>query len=328
MGQLQLISEGLAVPVIRCYPGMRGYQTVPDRAAGVSIASSASANTYGTSTQITAGLAYDAYLVGALMGSPGAGAGDAYAQLGIDLGPSGNVQTVADLKLMAFDSVTATGNIGQTPVMLPYPIFVPAGMRVAAKTARSVATAVSYLVHLIFVPAAEVRTLARVTKGIEAGAELWPDHDGLPSIRTANTGRGSSIVPGASLAAGAACTSGATPAYGSYAQVAANLKYDYLITHILFGLLGTNGQTFVQVALGIGAAGSEFSICDLVLLRETSILAAGELSWPAIALPIGLLVPAGARLAAKIATSGSAITGNIDTTGYYVRDLDQETSTG
>lgn len=322
---LQLLSDGLLpVPVIRCYPGMRGYQTVPDRAVGTTVASSASANAYGAAVQITAGLSYDAYLVGALMGSPGAAASDAFAQLGILLGSSGPL--IAEAKLLAHFTVTATGEIAQTPVMFPFPVFVPAGVPVRAQAARSVATAVSYLVSLLFVPVQEVTTLARVRTGIDAGAKAWPDAGGLVSIRTFGTGRGGSIVAGAALSASASCTTGTSPAYGAYAQINAALKYDFLITHLIANSGAISAGTFIQVGLGIGASGAEFPISDIIVARVTQVTATGELTWGATALPIGLLVPAGARLAARAATSGAASGVIVDVSGYYVRDLDQETS--
>lgn len=322
-GAHQILGSGLiATPVIRCYPGMRGYQTIPNRAAGTSITGGTAA--YGTPVQMSTGLPYDAYIVGAMI-RLAATANHTYERIGIILGPSSSSWLAAEFILRTtFNTGVSGGTHISVPTCWPYPVFVPAGTGIWGEIAQS-AGANAFTVWLLVVPASEIRTLARMRHGgIEAAAESWPDECALPALRSFGSGRALGMFPGASLAAGAAVTAGTTPAYGSYATINAGFAADYLLTHLMMGAPSDVKPTFAQVGLGIGPAGSEYLISEMIAWAGAQQSAVGDITWDAWALPVPLLIPAGSRLAIKYANSTNAATANFDVNGVYVNALSSE----
>lgn len=115
-----------------------GYYSIPTLAAGATI--TPGTNAYGSYAQISAGEPKPIFIVGiqVLLSSPAADV--SYAQLAIGLGTSGAETQVSELKLQAFDFVTAVGEAAYPTIMLPVFIPVPGGVRIAGKAALAAGT--------------------------------------------------------------------------------------------------------------------------------------------------------------------------------------------
>ncbi len=113
---------------------------------------------YGSYVQLTAGLTRDTFIYGWIgYSNHAATAGTSeWTQWAIGTGPSGSEKIIAEMK--GPGGTASVSGIAQqpavTPCNLPYPIFVPAGTRLAVKAATTnAANAWSAFFHLLTIPA-------------------------------------------------------------------------------------------------------------------------------------------------------------------------------
>lgn len=125
-----------------------GYQTLPaGPAVGTSITSSATANTYGTATEISASTSTDLYIVGVSAGQADA-ATNFYGE--VDLRYDASLATSMG-KVRVMDSFINSTNSGLNTLVnwLPFPIPVPSGTRVGARTSDARSAGVAWRIRLL-----------------------------------------------------------------------------------------------------------------------------------------------------------------------------------
>lgn len=129
----QEVSPSRGIPIVK---GL-GMQTIPDRAVGVTVTGSASTNTYGNYTQISAGEPWALYIYGIMLGPSTAYSSDcSYWQMQLALGAASSEINISSFKLFSVDVTTGTaGKNNMQPFWLPFPLFVPAWSRIAARAA-------------------------------------------------------------------------------------------------------------------------------------------------------------------------------------------------
>lgn len=126
-----------------------GYQTYPALANAVSVVAGGAAWTWGSWAEIVAALPWEAYVVGLMIHAPGSGSNDpATVAIGAGAAASEVVKAV-----IPFELRTDAGLLHA--VMLPIPILVANGARLAARSADSDGFT-TYKVKLIVVRASDL----------------------------------------------------------------------------------------------------------------------------------------------------------------------------
>ncbi len=132
-----------------------GYYLIPaGPAVGTTVASSASANTYGSWTEMRAASGNALYIVGAVVKGLET---VQYLQLDIGTGAAASESSVSESKFHGGAASAAVG-IDQT-VYFPYPIAVAANIRIACRVADEDASAKNATITLIVVDQADVTTI-------------------------------------------------------------------------------------------------------------------------------------------------------------------------
>ncbi len=130
-------SVGLQFPPPKGILGVvgQGYYAIPSLAAGVAV--NPGTNTYGVYAQISAGEPRAIFIthVQIFLQTPAADLN--FCQLAIGLGTLGFEQTVAEFRLQAFDFISGVGVAGYAAIALPYPIAVPAGVKISGKGSQN-----------------------------------------------------------------------------------------------------------------------------------------------------------------------------------------------
>lgn len=249
---------------------------------GTSVTTGGAASTKGTAVQLIASTAFDAYLVLITAAAYGTSATTSRGCLDILVGSATEEVLIPNL-LMGF-----CGNIGAAspgPKRWIFPLYVPAGTRIAAQVAGD-----------------------RTSTAMRVGIQLWGGA-GYPPFpvgqRVVTYGIGT--VP-----AGTAVTPGASGAEGSWTQIVASTSEDHFC--IVPSAQPPTGDTTLTASglwqdVGIGAATEEVIAGSG---REHSFvwtLDGNELvSGPENPMPLFADIPSGSRLVSRLSRSSAADT--------------------
>jgi len=248
---------------------------------GTSCTTGAGSSTKGTAVQLIAATAFDAFHVRILASNYGLSATTARGCLDILIGAATEEVLIPNL-LMGFcgGSGVTTGG----PLTWDFPLFIPAGSRLAAQVAGD-----------------------RLSTAMRVGIQLWGGVSEAP-WRTGGrvTTYGIGTVP-----AGTTVTSGASGAEGAFIQIVASTTDDHFAFVPSFqppsgDTTLTPGKHF-YMDIGIGAATEEIlggspNQCPWIYTYSTDELCGGP--WGG-SMPIFADVPSGTRLAARLSASGA-----------------------
>lgn len=128
----------------------QGMFAIPTQAIGVNVATSASANTYGSWVQLTAGLDFQWFLWAITIALPSTvlAADSTYNQIQLGKGPASSEIPISVFRPLSQDYLSSTGKPRINPFWLPWPLLIPKGERVCARMAANVASAATYRVGL------------------------------------------------------------------------------------------------------------------------------------------------------------------------------------
>jgi hypothetical protein len=133
-----------------------GYYLIPaGPAIGTSVTSSASANTYGSWTELRAASGNALYVVGIEIQVADATNVD-YVQVDIGTGGAGSETSVGEAKIIARRHTISDQSWGTYKIELPYPIPVAASTRIACRTADDVASAYRHVLTLHVIDQADL----------------------------------------------------------------------------------------------------------------------------------------------------------------------------
>lgn len=241
---------------------------------GVAVTTSGTASVKGTAVELIASTAFDAYGMIVTAGGYGAAATASQGAMDILIGAATEEVLIANL-LMGYCGTFATV-AGKGHKQWFFPIYIPAGTRIAAQAAG-----------------------ARTTTAFRVGVFLFGG-DGCPPWRCGSkvTTYGMGTVPD-----GTAITPGASGAAGSWTQIAASTNEDHFAFCPSFQLTGdtTTNLRGINVDIGIGAATEEqigISRCYGTDSGETM-----DGMWPNW--PIFADVPSGTRLVMRASNHGA-----------------------
>ena len=133
-----------------------GYYLIPaGPSIGTVVTSSASADTYGSWTQMRAASGNALYIVGVeVRAAPNDSI--TYTQVDLGTGGAGAETSVSEVKVIAHRAISSTRTYGAFKVELPYPIPVAASTRIAVRTADNVASALNHEITLHVIDQADV----------------------------------------------------------------------------------------------------------------------------------------------------------------------------
>lgn len=247
-------------------------------ASGTALTSGAATNSYGSWTQIHAGLTYESAYVVTRLSNTGASATTKNSYVDVGIGPDAANVTVVIEKLSGYNAAPANTGLGN--VML-CPVRIPAGTPVWAR-------------HQANTASASISILATFAGGPNIGG-IW---SGLTMQSIVCLG---AAVP----TVGTGLTAGASGAEGSWTQIVASTTDDYALLGI--GMF-TNDTTLTgsnyQWDIAYGPAGSETLIAENVLV---ACAASTELT-SMVCIPSWANIPAGSRIAVRASSSGAADT--------------------
>lgn len=258
------------------------FGTVGTLTLGTSVTTGGTAATKGTAVQLIASTAFDAYLLEITAANYGASATTSRGCLDILVGAATEEVLIANL-LMGFCGSIGAANPG--PKTWLFPIYIPAGTRIAAKVAGD-----------------------RTSTAMQVGVRLWGGN-GYPPFRVAQkvVTYGIGTVP-----AGTSVTPGASGAEGSWTQITASTTDDHF--GVVISAQPPTGDTTLSASgvfadVGVGAATEE------VLAgggNETSTIFTLDgnerVGNPVLNLPVFADIPSGQRLAARLSRSSAADT--------------------
>lgn len=131
-----------------------GYFLIPDGpAVGTNVVGPSAANTYGNWTQILASAAADLFIVG--LSFAFTNQNNNYYQLDIGVGGSGSESSVGEVKT----GIIPTSSSPHSPIILPFPIPVASGSRIALRVAYSGTLATTLPVTLLCINQADLVAL-------------------------------------------------------------------------------------------------------------------------------------------------------------------------
>jgi len=234
---------------------------------GTAVASSSSANTMGTWTEIVASTPYDACWMVAEVEANGSFSDWA---INIGIGGAGSEQPIWSNLYLGTDVFTGKGVI-----QFSFPCNIPAGTRIAAQLQSSGYVALPETAYLTLQLFDGAFTQMEGASGVEAVGF------------TAASTIGTTIAPG-----------GTINTKGSYAQLTAATGRDYMGFSLGAGHFAPFGNPMVGIDIAIGASGSEQIILpDFVVVGSSYGLAVPPLIFP-------IPIPAGTRIAARCETNG------------------------
>lgn len=246
---------------------------------GTSVTTGATAATKGTAVQLIASTSFDAYWVRVIASNYGLAATTSRGCLDILIGAATEEVIIPNL-LMGFCG--GSGTLGEGPKTWDFPLYIPAGSRLAAQVAGD-----------------------RTSTAMRVGIVLYGG-DGCPAFRV-----GSKVVTYGigTVPAGTSVTPGASGAEGSWTQITASTSED----HFAFvpSMQPPTGDTTLTPVkhtyqdLGLGAATEE-----AMMGAEQSYIwtvGSGELCggpWGG-SMPCFQDVPSGTRLVTRLSASGA-----------------------
>ncbi len=238
------------------------------------VAITAANGAYGAYVQLTAGLSYDVLITEVVLQTTGTAQTDTYFQWALGAGASGSEVIISEFK--GGRSTAASAALSSGGLSLPFPVFVPAGTRLAVKVACGGTAPSSNTIEFYFIAAPVMKSIAThvvapVGKGSSAGA-------------TARVG----YYPLENLAAGIVPSAGTYPTFGAWSVLGSQVPVASFLTHITIG--GSTNSVSSALEIGLGAAGSEIPLAGIHAQGNSS-------SNARLHSPIWL--PAGARLSVR-----------------------------
>lgn len=258
--------------------------SVGDTTPGTTVTTGGAAGTKGTPAEIFSSTSFDSYLMRILVCNYGLSATATQAMLDILIGTSTEEVLIPNLLVGASRGVNVAAAIpsgmGKT---FSFPIYVPAGSRIAAQAAG-----------------------ARTSTAMEVVIWLYGGH-GMPPFRVAQ--KVVSYPTSPSVPQGQAITPGASGAEGSWTEIVASTSEDH------FGVLPTfqsETDTTMQdraysldVAIGASTAEEEISSGWLFASGTGEFMDGPYPDFPAL-----VEIPSGTRLSARASNSGTNDTAN------------------
>lgn len=241
---------------------------------GTSVTTGGAANTKGTPAQLIASTSFDAYWVCVVASNYGSSAATSEGALDILIGAATEEILIPDL-LMGFCGGISNAHHG--PKMWMFPLYVPAGSRLAAQAAG-----------------------ARTSTAFQVGIFLYGG-DGIPPFRCGRkvTTYGMATVPNGTTLTPA--TSGGTD---TYVQMTASTSEDHFAFLPSFQVTGdttTNNKSFC-VEIGAGAA-TEETLAQWWFQTD----ATEGMNGPFPPMPVFADVPAGTRLAMRASCDSGSL---------------------
>lgn len=257
------------------------YGGVGSSAPGTSVTTGASASTKGTPVQLIASTAFDSYLMLITADNYGASATTSRGCLDILVGAATEEVLIANL-LMGFCGNAAGGNGPKTWL---FPLYVPAGTRIAAQVAGD-----------------------RTSTAMRVGIQLYGG-DGYPPFRVGQrvVTYGIGTVP-----AGVSVTPGASGVEGSWTEITASTTENHFC--IVPSAQPPTGDTTLTAStvfmdIGVGAATEEIVAGGGMESSYIFNLDATErVCGPANYIPTFADIPSGQRLTARLSRNSAADT--------------------
>jgi len=241
---------------------------------GTSVTTGGSAATKGTPVELIASTAFDAYLVKITAGGYGAAGVASQGALDILLGAATEHVLIANL-LMGYCGGLDTSSADVGAKVWLFPLYIPAGSRIAAQ-------------------AAGARTSAAVYVTVELyGGNGYPDYE--PGTRLTTYGMGT--VP-----AGTTITPGASTAAGAWTQITASTTEDHKYLVPSFQATGdlTTNRRHLTVEMGVGAATEELITPPFRFATGTN-----EFMSSVAEPPHRIDIPSGSRLTMRASNGGT-----------------------
>jgi hypothetical protein len=241
---------------------------------GTSCSTGGSASTKGTAVEIFSSTNFDAYWVTVIASQYGTAGAAAEGCLDILVGAATEEVLIPNLLMGYCGGSTSTA--GQGAKRWDFPLYIPAGQRIAAQVAG-----------------------ARTSTAMRVGLFLYGGN-GYPPFRVGSkvTTYGIGTVPN-----GTAITPGASGAEGAYAQITAATSEDHfaLVPSFQVATDGTTSLLHQMVDIGIGAATEEQIAESYWFATDTN----EKMCGPINSMPCFQDIPSGTRLAMRASNSGA-----------------------
>ncbi len=258
------------------------FGTVGSLTLGTSVTTGGLASTKGTAVELIASTGFDSYLMEITAANYGLAATVSRGCLDILVGAATEEVLIPNL-LMGFCGSVGAANPG--PKTWLFPIYIPAGTRIAAQVAGD-----------------------RTGTAMRVGVRLWGGN-GYPPFRVAQkvVTYGIGTVP-----AGTSVTPGASAAEGSWTQITASTTDDHF--GVVISAQPPSGDTTLTASaiyadIGVGAATEEVLAGGGTETSTIFSLDGNELVGnPVLNLPVFADIPSGQRLAVRLSRSSVADT--------------------
>lgn len=227
---------------------------------GTTVTNAGSTNTKGSYTQLIAATAADAYGIVVTMG--GVSSANPYL---VDIAVGAAASEVVIIPNLQWQQ--SNGNLYASYF---FPIFIPSGSRIAARSQGGTASA----------------TIVVSTTLIEGRSQLVN--------REISTATAMGIVSSGASNGTAVTASGSTNTKGSYAEIVSSTAADfrYFVVSIERGSLSSVASFLVDIATGAGGS-------ETVLIPNMHYVADGSSNNMTMPVPMPLFLPAGTRIAAR-----------------------------
>lgn len=241
---------------------------------GLAVTTGGTTATKGTPVELVASTSFDTYLMSIIATGYGVSAGASECAVDILIGGATEAILIADLLAGGCGSL---GNLAGTgPKQWLFPLYVPAGSRIAAQAAGR-----------------RVSTALRIAIAMYGG-------DGYPMFKvgTRCTTYGMGTVPN-----GTAITPGASGAEGAHTQIVASTSEDHFALFPSFQVGNDTTQNLrgYNLDIGIGAATEEI----LTQTYRYGVTDTEQMSGPFPCWPTFVDVPSGSRLTLRASNSGT-----------------------
>jgi hypothetical protein len=252
--------------------------TVGTASPGTSLTTGAASGTKGTAVQLIASTSFDAYWMKVIAHNYALAATDSQGALDILIGAATEEVLIPNL-LMGFCG-TATTSPARGFKTWDFPLYVPAGSRLAAQAAGN-----------------RVSTALRVMLFLYGG-------DGMPHFRV-----GSKVTTyGVTVPVGTTVAPGASGAEGAWTQITASTTEDHfaLVPSFQPGTDTTKATLNYAVDIGLGAATEE----EIAQSYWFGVNTDEAMMGPINSMPCMQDVPSGTRLSMRVSNSGVNDAGN------------------
>lgn len=242
---------------------------------GTAVTTGAISTNKGTAVELIASTNFDAYWVKLTAGGYGVAATASQGCFDLLIGAATESILIADM-LMGHCGGDTTTSADVGPKTWEFPLYIPAGSRLAAQ-------------------AAGVRTALGVYITVELwggdGYPAWPVGSRVTTYGMGTVPRGTTITPGASGAA------------GSWTQITASTSYDHiaLVPSFQVATDTTVNRRHITVEMGVGAATEELISHPYFYQTGTNEFMAGAYNG----LPTFCNIPASSRLVMRASNGGT-----------------------